>query len=795
MFHSYLAAAFRNLAHNKLYAAINIAGLAVGFAAAILIALYVRDEFSYDKWIPGYERTYLLTQTIQNPGHTPADYHTMWFVLADSLLSDFSSVESVAKLVDGDARHQDGEYSLRHNDVEANEKIYWADPNIFDVLPLPVFAKMALQRPDGIVLTRSIARKYFGRDNAVGETIEIDRHYPVRVMAVIEDLPSNTHLDTNVIASNLATFSLADRNGHAVYAYLRLKPGASAPELERAMPEFIHRHLNTVGFQENLWLTPISDIHWHPDNSSSAMKPVDNPATVYAVSAIGILIVLVSCINFVNLTTARATCRALEVGVRKATGARRRDLMIQFMGESLLYTALAVVLSIGLVEILLPPFNAFLDRVIGFNYWNDPGLITGLAAATIIVGLLAGFYPAFVLSAFRPSNAVKKDLRQSSDLVPLRMILVVVQFSVLIGLIVATVVIFRQTHFALNEGFRLDKDQVVLIPTDCKTAFPDRVRALPGVRAAACSNAGMTFLGAIAPFTAPGGASLWLATDDVDFGFFELYGLKPLAGRFYSRDHMGDVIPPHAPTNVTFNIPSAVINETAARQLGFASPQAAIERTLIFRQHPPITIIGIVPDFSWDSIHASVPPSFYYSDPNGFRYLSVKLTGRDLPETLQSIASLWKQTGEPKPMTLIFLDQEVQRLYLDITRQGQLFGAFAGIALFLACLGLVGLAGATAERRTKEIGIRKSMGAGTGDILRLLTWEFAKPVIWANLLAWPAAYFAMSHWLSGFAYHIDLDVWMFLAAGAVALVIALATVSVQSLITARAKPVTALRYE
>jgi putative ABC transport system permease protein len=802
MFRNYFAAALRNLVRNKFYAGIKVVGLAVGFAATILIGLYVRDFFSFDTWLPNYARTYVLTQTIAHPGQTPTQYHTTPGYFADFLRQDFASVEAAAGLSIG----YDG--SLRRGGIEANESIHWADPEIFDLLSLPVIAgelKNALRRPDGIVLTRRLAEKYFGHADAVGEVIELDREFPMRVTAVIEDLPSNTQLSTDVIASRLGSGRFLERYGFEPaylkyvpsYVYLRLAPGASAGDVESGMPDFVARRLKPVGYETYVRLTPLADLHLRPDNTDSAMKPVGNAMMAYALAAIGVLILIVSGINFVNLVTARAARRTLEIGVRKASGAARRDIVIQFIGEAVLYGIVAMMLACGLVELLLPRFNGFLDTRLMFAPQRDPALLAGIAALAVTAGLLAGLYPALLLSSLRPASAAKNEVAKTSRWAPLRTMLVTLQFSVLIGLTIATFVIVGQTQYALNEGLRLDKDQVVLIKTECKTPFAQRVRSLPGVLAAACSDTGLSFVQAVSQFSVPGGgAPIWTSTQMVDFGFFELYGLKPVAGRFYSPDHPGDALAVRAPEAPFVPPTRAVINETAARQLGFALPRAAIGRTLYSHAvKASMEIIGVAPDFSWDSIHALVPPSFYTIDPNAFRYLNVKLGGRAMPETLRALDALWQEAGDPRPMALSFLDEEVQNLYRDVARQGQLFAAFAAVALFLACLGLIGLAGATAERRTKEIGIRKAMGASTGAILGLFTWEFAKPVLWANLIAWPLAYYAMDHWLGGFAHHIALSFWMFAAAGLLALFVAVATVAAQSVLTARAKPVGALRYE
>jgi putative ABC transport system permease protein len=787
MFRNYLAAALRNLARNPLYAAINILGLAVGFSAAILIALFVRDEFSYESWIPGYQRIYLATKTTIFPGQTPKTSHIAFPGVADWLRQDLPVVQATSQLSKG------LETSVGQDSFESIDPVNWADPNFFDVVPLPSFAgdlKHALMRPDGVVLTRSTARKYFGRENVLGETLEFDRRFSVRVTAIIEDLPPNTHFKLNIIGSRLAAFfeDLGKRpppaNADAIFPYVYMRATSEIPAGQRAqaMADIVQRHLPNQPYQLILSLVPLAEVHFSRENGGSAMRQVDDRRVAYALLPVGILILLMAGSNFVNLTTARATRRMVEVGVRKTTGAFQRDVMFQFMGEALLYAAFGMIAAVALTELLLPSLNAFLDRNIAFDLRRTPGLAAALLGATVVLGALAGFYPALFLSAVSPASAVKREAIFAPGFRTVAAGLVIAQFAILIGLLVSTLTMFKQTQFALNEGLRADTDQVILIRTSCKTAFPDLVRSLPGVRAAACSR------GWNPPNLFSTKLQSWI--NYVDFGFFELYGIGPVAGRVFTRDHPGDAVTTDSQARIV-----AVVNESATRQLGFATPAAAVGGTFSSRPQSATQIVGVVPDFSWDSIRNVVPPTFYLVDASKFDYLNVKLRGRDLPETLQTISRAWKDTGDPRPMTLLFLDQEIEKLYLDITRQGRIFAAFSAVAIVLSCLGLVGLAISIAERRTKEIGVRKSMGASNADILRLLSWQFARPVLLANLIAWPIAWWAMRRWLNGFASHIDLAPWMFVTAGGIALAIALATVSFHAWRVARAVPATALRYE
>jgi len=804
MFRNYLTAALRNLARNRLYAGINIGGLAVGFAAAILIGLFVRDEFSYDSFIPGHQRVFRVATYRIVPGRGPMFVPVVPPDLAAWMKLDFPGAQSVARLVSE-------EVGLRHGDFEASDYIAWADPDVFDVLPLQVFAgnlRTALERPDAIVLTRQMARKYFGRDNPIGETIEINRQHSMQVTAVLMDLPSNTHLDARIFASGRAAYSrlalLDAMPGPAIQkpwntlTYIRLSATASIDELARALPNFIDRHMQFPGADKisaavRLTLIPIAAIHLYGPGSTTAD---------YALAAIGALTVLLASLNFVNLTTARATRRAIEVGIRKAAGAGRTDLVIQFIGESMIYVALSMVLALALVEVLMPHFNAFLGRTIVFDYWRSPDLAMSIAGAVLLVGTLAGAYPAVVLSAFPPAWVLRSRSGGPIGSQKLREALVILQFAILIGLTVSTGVLYRQTNFATHDSLRFDKDQVLLIRGACAKAFKDEVKALSGVRSAACSFLAPTLNPVVIPTRLHNGQSLSIHESAIDVGFLELYGFKPLAGRFFSAAHEQDV--PHEDSKLPLGL-TVVINETARRQLGYASPGDAIGqsvplallRSLDDNQVDAYTaeIIGVVTDFPMGSIRDPIGPTVFYIQPNLFQLMSVKLSGRQIPETLASIDLLWKRLGNTRPVSRFFLDQQVEDTYRDMIRQQQLMTALESVALFIACLGLFGIAAFSSERRTKEIGIRKVMGAETRDIMRMLLWQFSRPVFYGSLIAWPVAAYIMHRWLQGFAYHVELGPWLFIATTALTLVIALITVSAHCWPVARAKPAAALRYE
>jgi len=814
MFRNYFTAALRNLARNKLYVGITVGGLSIGFAAAILIALFVRDELTHEHFLPGYERTFLLSETAYIGGQAPIVTPTTQPELASALSLEFPEVRAVVRLMPT-------ETSLRRGNVEAPEKLYWADPSFFSVLPLPVIAgnpATALATPDGIVLTRSIAHKYFHEDDPIGRVIEIDRKHPMRVTAIIEDLPANTHLDLQVIASGLASYSdlaafEADParfgDSDSAYTYVRVDPAASIDALMKRIPDFGRRQLrrlSTVRVGVDVRLIPLREVHLTPF-TQRLMRPSGDRATVYSLSIVGVLVLLVASINFVNLMTARAGRRAVEVGVRKSAGATRGNLLVQFMGESMLYSAFGMMGALVLAELTLPALNAFLTRSMTLHYSSDGTLAASLLGATVLLGALAGAYPALVLSSFSPSIVLKSSTVPASGTGTVRQALVMLQFAILIGLIVSTTVVYRQVEFARNEGLRLDTDQVLLVASTCGGALRDEVAALHGVRAAACSQShALNFVEGNYLFTLQDGTRLFLTSASIGFGFLELYGQKPLAGRFFSEDHPGDALPADffngwtarqlsdlSPGQVP--VGRLVLNESAARKAGFRTPAEAVGKTLFGYGNRPLEIIGVVRDFALDSIHKLISPAVYGVFPPSFEYLSVKLNGREIPETLASIDRLWARLGDPAPIRRFFLDERVQTLYLDVTRRARLFAIMAAVTVFIACLGLFGLAAFTAERRTKEIGIRKALGAGRSDIVRLLMWQFARPVVIASLFAWPVAAYVMLRWLQGFAYHVNLEPAIFLGASALALAIALLTVTVHTVQMARAKPVTSLRYE
>jgi putative ABC transport system permease protein len=822
MFRSYLAAALRNLQRNGVYAAMTVIGLAVGFASAILIGLYVRHEITYDQFIPGHDRVFLMSESIVAHDKPKFEIDYTSARLADDLKLDFPQIQYAARLASTGFPPV-----IRRGDVSMSERLFAsADPDFFKVLPMPAVAgdpATALDAPDGVVLTRAMARKFFGRDTPLGGVLLIDGH-PFRVTAVIEDLPSNSHLDTEVFASSRAATSVLWKLYTAGYAsnsnltYVRLKPGASADAMNAALPGFMDRRLMPFFRAQNpdqkldhyaMRLKPLTSIHLDPADGGDP-KPGGDAKVLAGIGIIGVLIVIVAAINFVTLMTARASRRAVEVGVRKALGAQRKDLVIQFMGEAMIYVVVALVLAVALAELLLPAVSAALQRKIAFNYLTDPQLLLVMIGVTVVTALLAGLYPALVLSSFRPSSVLKGGPIAAAGGGGVRQVLVVTQFAVLVALLFAALTIYRQTAYALRDASHTNTDQVLMLfASPCSDALRDAVKAVPGVRGAACASVGAVALGNSNDMSFAGGRKAMLASSSVDFGFFEVYGIRPVAGRLPDEARPGD-----DGGKLGERSPPILLNETAVRELGFKSPQAAVGQRVTWHFNPHLSmehmsdpgpaqaseVIGVVPDFTFGSVRQKVPGGFFYVGPKTDMLnsvaLNIKLNAAHPAETVKQINKVWAKMSGGMPLQQYFANQFLLiKNYIDNVIQGGFIAVCALIAVSIACLGLFALSAYTAERRTKEIGIRKAMGATSSDILRLLLWQFAKPVLWANVLALPLAWLAMDNWLKGFAYHVDQPPWTFVAAAGAGVVIAWATVFFHALRVARARPVGALRYE
>jgi putative ABC transport system permease protein len=814
MLRNMLAAALRHLARSRWYTAISVLGLAVGLCVALLVSLVVRNQYTFDHDVAGYERTYVAKVFMQP-------------MLAQQLQTRFPQVEVAARVIALPAR-------LERDGRVVRENIHWADASFASALPQTAYAgdvAEALRVPDGLVLSRGYARRFFGRDAPLGEALTLDGHAMV-VRAVIEDpRPNATHAVRNILAAGVATFSpMHDAEKHAgmvtqvdeerarrvsvpadMVVYARLKAGADLAALQRQMAQNPPVDANRPGAK---WpeLTRIDRV-----NTDEQRHPGFH-GRMTMLALLGMVVLLIATVNFANLQTARATLRAREVAIRGLVGARRHVLMIQFLGEAAIHAVVATLLAVAMAEWLLPHMNAFLDAGAVLEYGRDPWLVAALVGATLLFSLIAGAWPALVLSRFRPGVALRGGAVLAVGGARVRQMLVTLQFSLLIALVICAGVVNRQHEFALNEALRVDHDQVLLVHAPLRsTVLRDEVRKLPGVRNVTRSSGGLLGRGGFAgargglqfTFRDPAGEYTPLLGVEVDFDLFDFYGVKPLAGTLPVADGTHQIVPSQD---------EYVINESAARRFGLGSPAEAVGKELVSPPRaswvpasvppdPPNRVVAVVPDFSLDSVAEGMGPLAYFQPTNHTNetqadVLSVRLKGQQIPETLNAIDELWSRLGNAETggvagrgPSRMFLDEHFERRYLAMLRQFQAFSLCALIAIVLSGIGLFALTAATAERRTKEIGIRKALGANTSDVLKLLLWQFTKPVVWANLLAWPVAGYLMQRWLDGFAYHVDLPLWLFPATGVAALLIALATVTTQALAVARSKPVVALRYE
>ena len=824
MIRHYLTAAWRSARHDWFYALLNVLGLALGFAVVLLIWLFVRDELSYNAFLPGYRDVYRAQLTIAEPGQRPITFTGTPAGMAAELKLDFPEIVATTRTRKVSA-------GLRHGNVEAVEAVHWVDADFFSVLGFPLLLgdpASALAQPDSAVVTRATAMKYFGHLNCLGETIEVDHAHSVRVTAVAEDPPLNgPKLFTLLLSGKTAWGKLAQSDAAPSVpgqlnlggdTFVRLRAGTNADTLISRLPAFSRAHYpdpdGPGALYASLYLRSLADLHLHPYNPDTS-EPQDLAQKLYAVAATGAVILLLAGINFVNLLTARATRRATEVGVRKALGAQRSQLIAQFMGESICYALAGMLLGIAMAEICLPSLNTFLGRHIAFDVWHHPALAVVPLLAAIVLGLAAGVYPALILSGLPMAQVLKAKSGGTTGSGRLRIGLVIFQFTVTIALLITTTIIHTQISFATSRALVFDKDLMLTIDL---TGLPEQQSSddlgkreagpLETLRARLADVPGVQ--GMAATFTLP----LWsnflrvdyirpdqgeaqainFTMQPVDYRYFSVYHLPLLAGRDFSPEFAEDRVAPDDKSRLSH----IVINQTALHALGYADPAAAIGQEI--KSADPDTprrhrIIGVAPDFPLDSVRDAVPPTIFLVDPDMFQVLSVKLAGTNLPETLRRIDAVWHEVLPERPINSVFLDDRIAGLYIDLVQQARVFATFAGVAVAIGCLGLVGLSAYTAERRTKEIGIRKALGASTLDVARLLIWQLTKPVLLANLLAWPVAWWFMSGWLNGFAYRIDLGPSPFLVAGLGAIAIAMATTGFHAVQVAMSHPVDALRYE
>ena len=833
MWRNYLTVGLRSLAKNKTYAFINIFGLAIGMAACLMILLFVRYEMSYDTWLPDTQNVYQLQSWYKSHETGEEDKLQMTpFIAGEALKKDFPQVESKVYAFGAEP------VFMKNGQPQTIENFLYSDGDFLKVLPLPLIRgdAGALSQLNSAVLTRKEAERLYGTDNVVGRTLSVisrGKTRDFRITGILADLPRNSHLKISTIARiDFAQFNAETpqvltcwgcQNG---WVWARLKPGTDAESIERALPAWEKRNIpdqNAGGARYNEgddqdWhMVKLADIHLGAAQSAS-MTPGNDRRSIVTFAVIALLILGMAVVNFTNLATARASQRAREVALRKVLGASRRDLVLQFIGESVLISVIAMLIALAMVEVLMPTFANFLEADLRVVYFGAGGIMLPILVLVLVVGVLGGLYPAFFLSRFQPAVVLKanKSAAEATGTGLLRSALVVGQFAVSIGLIICTAVIYGQTVYARSIDPGYNRDHILQVDELARAqlfekgeAIVQQARKVPGVEAA-----GRTTIGVATQnqnntnVLVPGHAEpILIGNYQVDTGFFDAIGLKLVAGRWFAESRPLDDMTLAYPPDVNDERAlvqrggNIVINELAAKRLGFNKPADAIGKTvragLVSDEAGAlvaVTVIGVVKDARFRSIREPLDPILFTNTRKGHTHMIVRFRG-DPAAVRAGLERSWKGITNEVPFKAEFSDDIMIELYKVEDARATAFAAFTILAVIVACLGLFGLAAFTAERRTKEIGIRKVLGARSRDIVRLLAWQFSKPVIVANLIAWPIAWWVMRDWLNSFDARIALGPTPFLLAGALALAIALGTIAGHALKVARANPIHALRYE
>ena len=806
MFRNYLTITCRNILRHKGYSVINVLGLAVGMACCILILLYVQDELGYDRYASRHDRIYRLAMSIKTVDRAEtrtARSPTAWgWMLADAFPEVEGFTRIKAPLVSWQVTYVEG--NKRFNEPG----FYFADPGMLDLFDFKLIrgdANTALNAPNSVVMTESTAARYFGGDEALGKVIRIDNTYDLTVTGVMEDVPRNSHMTFGFLGS-FETLNVNPIYGGPdygrntqnffpdLYTYLLLADGYSPESLDPKLAEFIEARYGPVLGQINARieavLQPLTSIHLH-SNLDGELGANSDIAYVYIFSAVAFFLLLIACINFMNLATARSAGRAREVGIRKVLGAFRVQLIGQFMGESTIMAVLSLVVATGLVYAFLPAFNALAGKDLIFAF-DDMGIAVGLFGIVALAGLLAGSYPAVFLSSFQPVTVLKGSSRAGGVNTNLRKSLVVLQFVISVVFIIGTGVVADQMRFVQDKHQGFDKEQLVIMPLGdprqrlIYNAYKDRIAGHPNVLGVTVANempGGLVNDILFTPDGAPEEEPVRINNMWIDHDFIHTMGIEVTAGRDFSRSFPTDTLQ------------AFVINEAAVKWLGWEG--APLDRKIRLGNFKDGRVIGVVRDFHVRSLHSGIEPMMLQlaPGPDPLHYLAVRIAPDDLAGTMGFLESNWREIYPEDSFTYSFLDEDLARLYQNETRQGCIFRSFSVLAVFIACLGLLGLASFTAEQRTREIGLRKVLGASASGIVALLSKEYVRLVVYAVLIAWPVAYFVMNDWLDSFAYRADLSPRIFVLAAALALAITMLTVCYRAIPAARTDPVDALHHE
>ncbi len=799
MFLNYFSVAIRNLRRHPAYSLINVAGLAIGMATCILILLYIQDELSYDRYHPHADRVYRIVDDIESGGQTvqTAGTPTGW---GPALKRDFPEIELLVRMRGtGSAWLVD-----LGNTIYYERKVIWAEPDLFKMFSIPLAAgdqSTALAEPYSMVISEDLAFKYFGDEDAIGKAVNLDNRWDFTVTGVMKNIPTNSHLRPDMFVSYTTMNvirswrNLDDWEYHRnLYTYVRLRENVSPGDFEAKLPAFLERHAGDqyreAGISLRPSLQPLVDIHLY-SNRESEHEPNGDIRYVALFIAIAFLILIIACINFINLATARSEMRAREVGVRKVLGANRVQLIRQFLGESVLMSGLAAVVAVILVHLALPAVNEIAGKQLALPL-TDWTVLSALVLGTTLIGLAAGSYPAAYLSGFLPAEVMKGSPKSGKNGLGMRQALVVIQFSMSIFLLVSTAIIHDQLDYIQTKRLGFDKEHVMVVPITGSPQIPNtpvlkqRLSELPGVVGIATTTGvpGMRVL-PILPVRPEGMRPedhLMMATLHVDEHFLDVMDIEVVAGRNFSPDWGTD-------TTRGF-----LLNETAVRHLRWGTPADAIGKRFerLTAERVSGRVIGVVQDFHLRTIHEEIEPALIMTSTYHI-FVLIRIQPEEISDTIARIEEIWRDVDPRFPLDYTFLDEDFDALYRTDRQLGEIFAVFAFLAIFVACLGLLGLASFSIQQRTREIGIRKVVGSSVSGIVMLLSKDFMKYVLLANLIAWPLAYFVMSNWLQNYAYAAEIRFEWFLAGGILALVIAWVTIGAHAVAASRRNPVNALR--
>jgi putative ABC transport system permease protein len=817
MLFNYLKIAYRSLLRNRLTSFINIAGLGLAIACSLLIYIFIRDEVSYDKYHSKADRTYRVTRSFHSPeGAVNLHLANVAPPIGPLLKNDFGEIEIMARTINYGlviGLEENGELKMANSE----DKLFVVEPALFRIMDIGLISgnpEVALQRPFTVMLSEQTAQRYFNDTNVIGKRLRANNQFDLEVTGVYKDFPKQSHWHPDFMVS-FATLEVDEIYGRAGLetnwgnnsfgTYLLFEKGADVNKMEAALPAFLDKHFGTYARKAwgvpadwvaskgtTLYLQPLVDIHLksHLDDELEANGNIRN---VYMMGVIGVFITLIACFNFINLSTARATRRAKEVGLRKVVGAFRNQLISQYLSESVMIALISLVLALALSTAGIRLLNDFTGKELTLNLLSDPLLLGGAILFALTIGFLAGIYPAFVLSAFNPALSLKGQHGSSRGKVGLRRGLVVAQFSISIILIIATMITYQQLEYINKQDLGYNKDQIITLPYYPELdknydAFYNEVTKSTLVKNMGRSSRIPT--GRL--LDSYGSAKLLsdgnLTTTDVDLKtivvdteFFDTYGIPILAGRDFDKA---------IPTDDSL---AFMINEAAARDFGWKKPADHIDEEIEYAGVQG-KLIGIVRDFHFESLHQRIVPMIFLGQ-NNYNVASFQVEGRNMTAAIAHLEKTWKQFVTGRPFDYQFVSEKYRALYEAEQKQSQLFTTFSILAVFIASLGLFGLATFNAMQRVKEIGIRKVLGASVVSILRLLSTEIVLLILAANVIAWPVAYYFMQDWLTSFAYHIDINWLVFALAACMAIVIAVLTVSAQTIRAAMSNPARTLKYE